>query len=277
MTGFGEAHRQQDGLAVVLEVRAINNRFFKFSVRTGEGYAALEPQIEAVVRKTIRRGTIQVTLRVDRVRSPEDFRINADVLDRYRLQLQSLLRQWNLSDPVSVEALLALPGVVDEDSGSMADAAADWPEAPDGTSEYVIAWRSLNGWGSWDELLNEEFFAHAPDNLTRDNRMGFYDNPGSTGIANEDSGAGQIMDDFRDDTDEKEEWVRRYGNLFDHRTTAFRFVVAGIVYLDKDAAPTQDDVIADVRLEVDVDLGTDVDGDGKPDVQIVHMRYLSGQ
>ena len=144
-------------------------------------------------------------------------------------------------------------------------------QVPDDTSEYRISWQG------WDVLLNDRFFTHAPDNAARDNRMGFYDDPASTNVANEDSGAGQIMDDFQDDTDEKEEWVRRYGNLFDHRTTAFRFVVAGIVYLDKDAAPTQDDVIADVRLEVDVDLGTDVDGDGKPDVQIVHMRYLSGQ
>ncbi len=93
MTGFGEAHCQQDGLAVAVEVRAINNRFFKLSVRATEGYASLEPQIEDVVRQSIRRGTMQVNLRVDRLRSPEDFRINGDVLERYRDQLQSLYRQ----------------------------------------------------------------------------------------------------------------------------------------------------------------------------------------
>ena len=73
MTGFGEAHCQHDGVAVGVEVRAINNRFFKLSVRATEGYGALEPQIEAVVRQSIRRGTVQVNLRVDRVRSPEEF------------------------------------------------------------------------------------------------------------------------------------------------------------------------------------------------------------
>ena len=66
MTGFGEAHCQQDGLAVAVEVRTINSRFFKLSVRTTEGYASLEPQIEAMVREPIRRGTIQVNVRVDR-------------------------------------------------------------------------------------------------------------------------------------------------------------------------------------------------------------------
>ena len=76
MTGFGEAHSQQDGLIVAVEVRAINSRFFKLSVRATEGYASLEPHIEEITRQSIRRGTVQVNLRVDRLRSCQDFRIN---------------------------------------------------------------------------------------------------------------------------------------------------------------------------------------------------------
>ena len=57
----------------------------------------------------------------------DDFKINADVLGRYRLQLQSLKRQWNLSEIVPVEALLLLPGVVDDSSGSPADVGDHWP------------------------------------------------------------------------------------------------------------------------------------------------------
>ena len=64
MTGFGEAHRQTDGIAVVVEVRTINNRYFKLTLKCGEGYSLLEPEIEAVVRQQIRRGTVQVSLRV---------------------------------------------------------------------------------------------------------------------------------------------------------------------------------------------------------------------
>src|SRR5437016_1293013 len=56
MTGFGEAHRQRDSLAVSVEVRTINSRYFKLSVRCAEGYSALEPHIESVVRQPIKRG-----------------------------------------------------------------------------------------------------------------------------------------------------------------------------------------------------------------------------
>lgn len=129
MTGFGEAHVQQDGLAVALEIRAINNRYFKLVVRTTEGYASLEPLVEGEVRGAIHRGTVQVNVRVDRKRSPEDYKINADVLERYRRQLLELMGQWKRpsnAEP-SLEALLPLPGVVDEVSGEAVDATADWP------------------------------------------------------------------------------------------------------------------------------------------------------
>jgi uncharacterized protein (TIGR00255 family) len=127
MTGFGEAHCQQDGLAVAVEIRTINNRFFKLTARTSEGYASIEPLVEAAVRGAVHRGTIQVNVRVDRKRSPEDYKIDVDVLDRYRRQLESLRLQWQLDRAASLEALLPLPGVVDDASGAAVDAAADWP------------------------------------------------------------------------------------------------------------------------------------------------------
>jgi len=127
MTGFGEAHHQEDGLAVTVEVRAINSRYFKLAVRAGEGYSSLEPRIDAIVRRSVRRGTIQVSLRVDRATTAEDFKIDAEVLGGYRRQLEELGRRWGLeSAEVPLEALLALPGVVDPTATS-ADPTADWP------------------------------------------------------------------------------------------------------------------------------------------------------
>jgi len=80
MTGFGDAHHQAEGLAVAVEVRTINNRYFKFTMRSGEGYAALEPQVESVVREHIKRGTVQVNLWIEKQTSPDDYLINVGVL-----------------------------------------------------------------------------------------------------------------------------------------------------------------------------------------------------
>ena len=70
MTGHGEAHRHADGLSVAVEVRTVNNRYFKLSLRLTDGYTPLEPQIEALVRQHIRRGTVQVDLQIDREPRP---------------------------------------------------------------------------------------------------------------------------------------------------------------------------------------------------------------
>jgi uncharacterized protein (TIGR00255 family) len=129
MTGFGESHCQQDGLAVAVEIRTINNRFFKLAIRTSEGYAALEPLVEAVVRQAVHRGTVQVNIWVDRRPLPEDYRINVDVLEHYRQQLLAEMGKWQSQrkDDPPLEALLTLPGVVNDAATKAIDAVADWP------------------------------------------------------------------------------------------------------------------------------------------------------
>ena len=127
MTGFGEAHRRSDGVAAAVEVRTINNRYFKLALKCGEGYGLLEPEIENVVRQQIRRGTVQVSLRVDRLRGGEDFRLNPDVLTSYRRQIAELNIQQGLTDDVPLVSLLALPGVVVENPTTPAMAEEEWP------------------------------------------------------------------------------------------------------------------------------------------------------
>ena len=42
MTGFGDARGQNDRLSMSVEVRAVNNRYFKLVTKTPERYQALE-------------------------------------------------------------------------------------------------------------------------------------------------------------------------------------------------------------------------------------------
>ncbi len=127
MTGFGEAHHQADGLAVAVEVRTINNRYFKFSMRSGEGYTALESQVEGLIREQIKRGTVQVNLRVDRQSSAEDYSVNVPVLESYRQQILKLQAKWGVEREIPTESLLPLPGAINEKHSDPNTAEADWP------------------------------------------------------------------------------------------------------------------------------------------------------
>lgn len=128
MTGFGEARSQAGGMAVAVEVRTINSRHLKLSYRSSEGYAALEPEVEAITRESIRRGTVQLNLRVDRRSSSEDYHINTDVLENYRRQIEQYTGGHSeSSDPTMLQLLLSLPGSVDEKSRGDHDPHEDWP------------------------------------------------------------------------------------------------------------------------------------------------------
>jgi uncharacterized protein (TIGR00255 family) len=127
MTGFGEARRQENGVSIALEVRTINSRYFKIALRTSDGYAALEPQIESAVRQRIKRGTVQINLKVDRPASADTCRLNAPLLMAYWRQLNDLAVNFNIPKPASLESLLALPDVVDERASDIDVAEHDWP------------------------------------------------------------------------------------------------------------------------------------------------------
>lgn len=127
MTGFGQTYRHQDGLTIGVEVRSINNRYLKLHLRTSEGYAGLEPLVESVVRQRIRRGTVYVNLRIDRRSWPEKYRIDAQVLESYRRQLEAIRAAWNLAEPIGLNFLLGLPGVVYEELSEQDTLSRDWP------------------------------------------------------------------------------------------------------------------------------------------------------
>lgn len=126
MTGFGDARSQAAGLSVHVEIRTINNRHFKLGYRSSEGYSSLEPEVESIVRQTMRRGTVQVNLRVDRQIAAENYRINSTVLENYRAQLIEIVGITE-GDQVSLETLLQLPGVIDEQGRAVSAPRDDWP------------------------------------------------------------------------------------------------------------------------------------------------------
>lgn len=126
MTGFGEARLQTERWSVSVEVRTVNNRHFKLTAKLGEPYSALEPDLERLVRETVRRGSVHLSLRIDRPKRSEDYRLNTVALCSYRDQLLALSEGG--SAPVDLSALLALPGVVEERRAATEDPHEDWPE-----------------------------------------------------------------------------------------------------------------------------------------------------
>src|SRR5262245_46294273 len=127
MTGHGEAHRHEGGLSIAVEIRTVNNRYFKLNLRVTEGYAPLEAHLESLIREQIRRGTVQVQLQIDREARPEDYRLNQAVLKGYLQQLELALGSPVGHDAAQLAPLLSLPGVVHEPTAEYDEIESQWP------------------------------------------------------------------------------------------------------------------------------------------------------
>lgn len=114
MTGFGEGRTESDRLVVRAEIRSVNNRYLKISIRSPDRYATLEGEMDRLVRKQVARGTIQITLRCAPVGSTHRFQINTDLVRQYRKQLDDLGSEDDLSISGNVTDYLGLPGVISE-------------------------------------------------------------------------------------------------------------------------------------------------------------------
>lgn len=125
MTGFGDARHQDGRLAAFVEVRAVNNRYLKVTTKCSEVYAALEGDIERIVREAISRGTVNVGIRVDRLSSAEEFALNEVALTSYWSQLQASAKKLGAPPPAEMGYLLSAPGVVADESRRSVDLQAD--------------------------------------------------------------------------------------------------------------------------------------------------------
>jgi len=116
MTGFGSAVCQEENISVSVELKTVNNRFFKLSLRLTDGYSAMEQRIEALLRSAIERGTINANVRIVSAKEGTGFQINTAVLESYAQQLSDAANNFKTRYGVfasfALERLALLPGVV---------------------------------------------------------------------------------------------------------------------------------------------------------------------
>ena len=112
MTGFGEASAHIDGAHFFLEVRSLNNKYFKASIRLPDDLQGLEAPLEAILRRKLARGAITVTARCSDASESAAHEINHQALSRYIDQLGKVRQIQSGKATFDAAALLNLPGVL---------------------------------------------------------------------------------------------------------------------------------------------------------------------
>jgi uncharacterized protein (TIGR00255 family) len=113
MTGFGDATAERNGTHYAVEVRSLNNRFFKPVIKLPENVSGLEPEIETMLRDKLGRGSITFILKMRLDSADAAYHVNTAALESYLAQLRQVKGLDGVAR-IDLASLMQLPGVCQE-------------------------------------------------------------------------------------------------------------------------------------------------------------------
>jgi uncharacterized protein (TIGR00255 family) len=154
MTGFGSASTDVDGAHYLIEIRSLNNKYFKCQLRLPEELQGLEAELETRVSRRLNRGTVVVTVKYSDTSASAASQINSNALRRYFDQLLSVEGIEHNAARIDLGSLLALPGVLVSDTGEqrMEQARTALMKLLDVSCDRVLDMRAREGRVVHDDL-----------------------------------------------------------------------------------------------------------------------------
>lgn len=155
MTGFGDAYAEREGTHYAVEIRALNNRYFKSVIKLPETVSGLEPELETTLREKLGRGTITFLLKMRVDSAAAAYHINKAALQAYLEQLNGI-PGLNGSTRIDLASLLQLPGVCQEPRDDSDELAVHGPVIRDLAGQAIaklIGMRQREGEGLFADLM----------------------------------------------------------------------------------------------------------------------------
>jgi uncharacterized protein (TIGR00255 family) len=112
MTGFGRASVERDGVRVVAEIRALNQRFFELKLSLPRGWGEHEAQVRKMVQDTVARGRVEVFMRYAAVKPPPvTLQVNEKLAKLYITELRKLGKRLHLNGRLGLETIMQRPEI----------------------------------------------------------------------------------------------------------------------------------------------------------------------
>lgn len=129
MTGFARTQvRVHDQLAYTLSVKSVNHRFLDLQLRLPAGLDALEMELRRVLKESLVRGHVELTLSVDRT-SQQKAGYNREMVAGYMDAFRQARAEFRVKGDPDLNAALRMPGALqaevrnnlDEDVAALSD------------------------------------------------------------------------------------------------------------------------------------------------------------
>lgn len=111
MSGHGRAAAANEALRITVEIRSVNHRFCRVSIRLPSELTALEDHARRQVQECVRRGKVDVTVSFAGA-SGQSRRLDQAVADAWVRELRDLAERTGLEGGPTVGDVLQLPGVL---------------------------------------------------------------------------------------------------------------------------------------------------------------------
>ena len=112
MTGFGGSQGQLGGVTYTVEIRTVNNRYFKTKIKLPESVAFLEQDIEKLLRRSLSRGMVDYVLQLKTASVDALFDVDEVLLRGLMERLGPIASSAGVECPIDIAHLLTLPGVL---------------------------------------------------------------------------------------------------------------------------------------------------------------------
>jgi uncharacterized protein (TIGR00255 family) len=112
MTGFARTQvRVSDQLAYTLSVKSVNHRFLDIQLRLPAGLDALEMELRRVLKESLVRGHVELTLSVDRT-SQQRAGYNREMVAGYLDAFKQASKEFRLKGEPDLNVALRMPGAL---------------------------------------------------------------------------------------------------------------------------------------------------------------------
>lgn len=112
MTGYGQAQVDFNNISYLIEIKTVNNRYFKAIIKLPESAAFVEEDIDKLLRKNLSRGTINYVLKLKDISANTLFDINEAALKVVLERLQKACSSAGIEGKIDISNLLSLPGII---------------------------------------------------------------------------------------------------------------------------------------------------------------------
>lgn len=112
MTGFGRSQINENGYAMICEIKGVNHRYFDPHIRISRRYGSLEEKVKEELKHKLNRGRLEISINIEKTgESERNIKVDKGLAMAYYKSLKDLAEYLDISADIRLIDLFRLPDV----------------------------------------------------------------------------------------------------------------------------------------------------------------------